>query len=602
MKNALQENTASNRLSHRVVEGSLLGFWILNDQNSGDLDSPKTSSGSHRRPFPRFEDGETGVLSLGRSRSLKALRQLSCLFLREASPTMGTEMSSGMSLSQRFTLDRPSFEKFLAAAWVLQCVHDHLHGRELERDETIPELVRSRKTSEAGNSGIQLEAKPVLQLSPTPHSKREVLNCHPASDETLAELVEAQQAIEVGTLDLDTAMKRVVALSLRFTGAEGAAIWLFAESEFVYRAGAGTASDNERLRLAVLSSLAGAWPVSGKPAHQVSESHDSKHPWVADLGTGTKSLLVVPIFHGREVAGALSVFANPFNFFSEYHKTTVRLMSGLLSHALRKTDEVELRAVEPKTAKLETIEHKRNGHPEHVAATLTSQPSLLVLREPAGDSGSARRRASLNLYSASKDAWNVLSNLRRTAHINLTLRALRAAATATPVLLLAIVAALLLLETWRHEPFHSAQATSARSTSEDASKRTENLANQISPPETSHLRTTDPATLSVVQELSRFEIRGLHRQAAYGDADAAFTLGMAFETGRHVPHSCTQAAHWVAIAAEAGNSAAQYNLGLRYRDGDGVPANRAESEKWLRKASAGKNPKAQLALKMLSSG
>jgi len=194
--------------------------------------------------------------------------------------------------------------------------------------------------------------------------------------------------------------------------------------------------------------------------------------------------------------------------------------------------------------------------------------------------------------------WNALSNLRPTSYINLSLRALRAAASTTPVLLLAVVTALLLLETWRHEPFHSAQATSTQ----NRTGLEPRLSSTISLLEVSHMRVTDPATFSVAQELSRYEIRGLRRQATFGDADAAFTLGMAFETGRHVPQSCTQATHWVAIAAEGGNAAAQYNLGLRYRDGDGVPADRAESEKWLRKASAAGNPKAQLALKMLSSG
>jgi hypothetical protein len=102
----------------------------------------------------------------------------------------------------------------------------------------------------------------------------------------------------------------------------------------------------------------------------------------------------------------------------------------------------------------------------------------------------------------------------------------------------------------------------------------------------SHLRITDPAAASAVRELSRFEIRGLQRQAKYGDDSAALTLGMAYEIGRYLPQSCAQAANWVRIAAESGNPAAQYNLALRYRDGDGVSANPEESAKWLALASA----------------
>ena len=99
-----------------------------------------------------------------------------------------------------------------------------------------------------------------------------------------------------------------------------------------------------------------------------------------------------------------------------------------------------------------------------------------------------------------------------------------------------------------------------------------------------HLLITDPATSAVVADLSRYEIRTLRRQAQYGDDVAALTLGMAYETGRHVPQSCEQAARWIATAAIAGNPAAQYNLGLRYLHGDGTAINADEAAKWLQAA------------------
>ena len=105
-------------------------------------------------------------------------------------------------------------------------------------------------------------------------------------------------------------------------------------------------------------------------------------------------------------------------------------------------------------------------------------------------------------------------------------------------------------------------------------------------PEPSHLRVTDPAALSLVAELSPFEMQAVRQQAEYGDAVAALTLGMAYELGRYVPRSCTEAAHWVAVAAQEGNSAAQYNLALRYISGDGTPTNLDEARKWLEKAAA----------------
>jgi len=189
---------------------------------------------------------------------------------------------------------------------------------------------------------------------------------------------------------------------------------------------------------------------------------------------------------------------------------------------------------------------------------------------------------------------------------------------------LALIAALLLLEAWRHQPFQSAQAistpspstaeasvktnlpsqtASTKALSEDTAKPEIVEPNQPTPTPslaTSHEQITDPAISSVVHQLSRYEINGLRRQAKYGDDSAAFTLGMAYEIGRYVHQNCAEAARWVRMAAEAGNAAAQYNLGLRYQTGDGVAADRTEAENWLRKA-AHRNREAKLALRMLAS-
>jgi Sel1 repeat len=115
-------------------------------------------------------------------------------------------------------------------------------------------------------------------------------------------------------------------------------------------------------------------------------------------------------------------------------------------------------------------------------------------------------------------------------------------------------------------------------------------------PEPSHLRVTDPAASSLVADLSPYEVQTVRQQAQYGDDAAALTLGMAYEIGHHVPRSCTEAAHWVAIAAEEGNSAAQYNLALRYLSGDGTPTNLDEARKWLEKAAGHGYQKARITL------
>jgi Sel1 repeat len=132
----------------------------------------------------------------------------------------------------------------------------------------------------------------------------------------------------------------------------------------------------------------------------------------------------------------------------------------------------------------------------------------------------------------------------------------------------------------------------------DVATGSENARTDPSVLEPSHRRITDAATSSVVEDLGRYEMRTLRRQAQYGDDTAALTLGMAYEIGRHVPQSCVQAAHWVAVAAAEGNPAAQYNLGLRYVYGDGTPTNLNEAKKWLQAAASHGHQKAKLNLQL----
>src|ERR1022692_2565749 len=155
-------------------------------------------------------------------------------------------------MDQRLRLDRESFEQILATAWVLQQLQ--------------------RRVSSLG-SGANYDTS------------------------QLFDLVEAQHAMQTGALSPDAALRRIVGLALKLLPAHGAGVWLFAGDAFVYRAGAGTASDDEGLRAAVLSRL------------EVGEPSDESHP-DGDMAQGTpfKSLLVAPIHQGPKVVGAFAVF------------------------------------------------------------------------------------------------------------------------------------------------------------------------------------------------------------------------------------------------------------------------------------------------------
>jgi hypothetical protein len=66
---------------------------------------------------------------------------------------MAAEASSGTN--QRLTLDHTSFERLLAAAWVLQCLQDQLHGPPVDRDDPVAEPVKIQQQLETPRSSLQ---------------------------------------------------------------------------------------------------------------------------------------------------------------------------------------------------------------------------------------------------------------------------------------------------------------------------------------------------------------------------------------------------------------------------------------------------------------
>jgi hypothetical protein len=477
------------------------------------------------------------------------------------------------------------------------------------------------------------------------------------------------------------------------------------------------------LQLDTLSELVSICGPSDHSIHDPDESNQWSPAYDAIHDPGSvKSLLVAPIYHGRSVAGALAVFSVEFNAFTECDATNARLLSGLLTHALGKAAEAELKqnvsleratmllAIDqlvPALRKLAKEKRESHGSPNRLppvftelepgsklttvraAGASTQEPGDGVLES--SDSPSALRvvtdRTEFELTdrlmmqtekrdvadNASPPAYPALEPKRAREStcaivppniLTLCSEALAAAGTVQrdspfwsltglteladrqlskarfwlvtttdtlggllaiatyhllpsapvrlrlklPRLSTAVVpAAVLMLVflfpiTRASHPSNAAVAPSETSTAANLMTTTEPSQDlhQRSGPfpafKLSHMQVTDPAMSSALRNLSRQEIVGLQRRAAYGDDSAALLLGMAYETGHLVPQNCIKAREWVTESANEGNAAAQYNLGLRYRQGDGVPVNQEVGAQWLRKAAAQKYSQAQLAL------
>src|SRR5947209_3412535 len=187
---------------------------------------------------------------------------------------------------RRYTLDRTSFEQFLAAASLLQQFQRQL----------------SRSGSDA---------------------------------QSLWMLVEAQRSIESGQMDLDIALQRIPQLAEQLIGGAGSGVWLFSDDDqFDWRSGAFAYSDNERLRLEVLNRLAAS--EDGLP-------RQPNRNWDAGYYPGcVKSLLVEPIRRGSRIAGALASFSTEFDAFTDRERAKLRLLAGLLSQAVDRASRMGL--------------------------------------------------------------------------------------------------------------------------------------------------------------------------------------------------------------------------------------------------------------------
>jgi Sel1 repeat-containing protein len=199
-------------------------------------------------------------------------------------------------MQQRFTLDKKSFEEFLAAASFFQQV---------------------QRQALRGGAGALHGAQPLLVL------------------------METQRAIELGRLDLDSAMERIVGLTPPTVGASGAGVWLFTRNEFVCGASAGISPSDECLRLQVLSRLICEFRLESQAEVTKLDKIDSGY-----YPGSIKSLLVTPIYQGSRIAGALAAFSSELAPFTDRDAANLRLLAGLLTRALATAAESGLRQSE----------------------------------------------------------------------------------------------------------------------------------------------------------------------------------------------------------------------------------------------------------------
>jgi GAF domain-containing protein len=221
--------------------------------------------------------------------------------------------------------DEQTLDKLLEAAYVLQ-----EHNRSLRELDLKLQLKRD-----------QLEASDRASSPPTEAPRREAPPSSTPTDYTLTlgKIVETQHHIQVRRLGLDEAMSLVAERVMEIGAATGSAIALLNGESARYRAVAG-------LKIPAVGTIVPASKALCSDCiriAQVVRRSDVSSLSQADTAEcrrrGIQSLIVAPVFHEGEVAGALEVYYSTPHAFTDQDVHTCQLMAGLVTEALVREEE-----------------------------------------------------------------------------------------------------------------------------------------------------------------------------------------------------------------------------------------------------------------------
>ena len=221
--------------------------------------------------------------------------------------------------------DEQALDKLLEAAFVLQ-----EHNRGLRELDLRLQLKRDQVEAEDRASSPKAPAP----LPPSPAS-----GTQPDYTLTLGKIVEAQHHIQVRKLGLNDAMSLVAERVVEIAAASGAAVAIANGQTVRYPAiagiktlPAGTVVPKAKALCSACMNAAQVVRVADVSSGIEIEIEECRH-------RGIQSLILAPIFHEGEIAGALEVYYATPHAFTDQDVHTSQLMAGLITEALVRDEE-----------------------------------------------------------------------------------------------------------------------------------------------------------------------------------------------------------------------------------------------------------------------
>jgi hypothetical protein len=153
-------------------------------------------------------------------------------------------------------------------------------------------------------------------------------------NESLSAIVELQESIATGELDLDGAMDLIAVRARNVANAAGIAIGLLQGDQLVYRAGSGSTASFVGQHVMATLCISPHNPASGEILRVENAQTDARIEAAICRQFGALSLLILPIYHRRTVAGVLEVLFNEPHAFQHREVRSYRLMAALVGEAM----------------------------------------------------------------------------------------------------------------------------------------------------------------------------------------------------------------------------------------------------------------------------
>jgi putative methionine-R-sulfoxide reductase with GAF domain len=227
---------------------------------------------------------------------------------------------------EKLVFDEQTLDKLLEAAFVLQ-----EHNRSLRELDLKLQLKRDQVEASDRASSPPVAPPRILEVGPSNTPQDYTL--------TLGKIVETQHHIQVRKLGLDEAMSLVAQRVMEIGATSGAAIALVNRPSVRYAAVAGAKALAAGTIVPVAKALCSACVRTAQVVRCLDVALATDVDAAECRRRGIQSLIVAPIFHEGEVAGALEVYYSTPHAFTDQDVHTCQLMAGLVTEALVREEE-----------------------------------------------------------------------------------------------------------------------------------------------------------------------------------------------------------------------------------------------------------------------